>query len=225
MQNNQIIIDQVKKIFVQPSGNLTVLNGISATFQQGKTYALSGASGSGKSTLMHILAGLDQPSEGAVLVDGVNLATLSAEAKQEFLNKKVGLVFQLPYLIAELSVIENVMIKELIAGVSAHECRTQAEELLYKVGLGQKLDAKPATLSGGQQQRVAIARAILNKPAFLLADEPTGNLDEITGNSIVDLLIACNQEWGMGIVVSSHDAYVTQRMETVLRLHEGVLVA
>src|SRR5262249_15677130 len=145
------------------------------------------------------------------------------QEQAQWFNKQVGLVFQQPYLINELSVIENVMAKGLIAGMPKAECCAKAAALLDKVGLLNKADSMPATLSGGQQTRVALARALLNDPLFLLADEPTGNLDEKTGQEIVEVILEIQAALGMGVIISSHDPYVTERMQIVLSLHNGVL--
>jgi ABC-type lipoprotein export system ATPase subunit len=134
------------------------------------------------------------------------------------------LVFQSPHLLRELSVLENVIVPGLIGGKNKNECIEHAKALLNHVGLFDKKDSKPGELSGGQQQRVAIARALFNNPAFLIADEPTGNLDLATGNSIIDLLLTCREEWGMGVIVSSHDEYVVERMDVVYVLSGGRLI-
>lgn len=223
MNKIEIEAKNVKKNFEQGSVCTEVLKGISAQFEQGKTYALTGVSGTGKSTLLHIIAGLDAPSSGEVLYDNKDIASLSPDQRTHFLNRYIGLVFQLPYLIRELSVLENVMLMGLIKGDPESECKKRALELLVSVGLEDKANHQPASLSGGQQQRVAILRALFNKPAFLLADEPTGNLDELSGKLIIELLLRYQNEWGMGIIVSSHDAYVAERMEIVYKLHDGVL--
>jgi len=214
---------KIKKTFTQGQNVVQVLNGISASFEQGQRYAITGPSGSGKSTFMHILAGLDAPTEGVILFNGTDLNTLSPVGKKELLHQSIGLVFQLPYLINEFSVLENVMLKGLIAGKKGGELYLQAHTLLVDIGLSHKADSNPLSLSGGEQQRIAIARALFNKPAFLLADEPTGNLDVATGKVIVELLLRCQAEWGMGVIVSSHDAYVSERMNTVLHLNHGIL--
>lgn len=214
----------VRKFFKQGEEALYVLQGVSALFEQGKSYALTGPSGSGKSTFMHILGGLDTPDEGSVSFNNIAINTMTEVQRRSFLNKTVGLVFQQPYLIRELSVLENVMLKGLIEGLGQEFCKTEAIALLAQVGLEQKAHSAPMALSGGEQQRVAIARALFNKPAFLLADEPTGNLDVPTGTKIVDLMLACQADWNMGIIVSSHDAYVAQKMGQVLRLENGILV-
>jgi ABC-type lipoprotein export system ATPase subunit len=158
-----------------------------------------------------------------VLFNNVSLQTFSPPQMSHFLNTSIGLVFQSPHLLRELSVIENIILPGLINGQSKYNCEKRALELLKKVDVIQKKDSKIGELSGGQQQRVAIARALFNEPAFLIADEPTGNLDLATGKTIIDLLLACQQEWGMGIIISSHDEYVTEKMDEVYNLHEGKL--
>ena len=218
-----ITIRDIKKSFQQGAARLEVLKGILATFERDRTYAITGVSGTGKSTLLHIIAGLDSVDEGAVLYDDRALTTLSDQQRSILLNKRIGLVFQLPYVLKELSVVENVMLPGLIAGVSKQECHKKAEELLKHVGLTDKITSAVTTLSGGQQQRVALARALFNEPDFLLADEPTGNLDIETGKAMVDLLLDCHKKWHMGIIISSHDQYVAQQMETVFKLEHGVL--
>ncbi len=219
----QLVVEDVSKYFMQGQDKINVLSNVSVQFVQGNTYAITGVSGTGKSTFMHILAGLDVPTTGQVLFNGRALHTLSAQNRAQFLNQSIGLVFQLPYLLAELSVIENVMLPGLIGGKTQDQCTKKAQQLLQQVGISEKAHSKPLALSGGQQQRVAIARALFNEPAFLIADEPTGNLDIETGKAIVDLLLQCQQEWKMGIVVSSHDAYVAQTMDAVYTLAGGQL--
>ncbi len=224
LNSAEITVNNLKKYFMQGAIQLEVLKGISYCFKQGHTYAITGVSGTGKSTFIHLLAGLDTPSAGSVYFNNQNLASLSVDERRLFLNKSVGLVFQLPYLIRELSVLENIMLKGLIAEEDIATCERKAYELLAKIDLKDKAQDRPTTLSGGQQQRVAVLRAIFNKPAFLLADEPTGNLDEQTGKIVVDLLLECNTDWGMGIIVSSHDAYVAQNMSTVFQLKDGFFI-
>lgn len=222
MQKATLTIQGISKKFLQGKENIIVLNNIDCTFIQEKSYAITGISGSGKSTLMHILAGLDYPTTGTILFNDVAV-NISSKDHPSFLNQSVGLVFQSPHLLKELSVIENIMLPGLIGGLTRIECATRAEQLLKKVGLIEKRDSRPGELSGGQQQRIAIARALFNKPAFLIADEPTGNLDLATGTAIIDLLLSCQQEWGMGIIISSHDQYVADKMDVVYTLHQGKL--
>jgi len=215
--------DKINKLFGQGSVSTQVLKANSAAFRQGSSYALTGASGSGKSTLLHLLAGLDQPTTGAVFWNEQNVATLSQSKLDQFRSTQIGLMFQQPYLIREFSVIENCMLPGLIAGWSKADCSARAAKLLERVGLQQKLHEKPSALSGGQQQRVALSRALFNKPHFLLADEPTGNLDAATGQEIVSLLCSCQHEWNMGLIISSHDKSVTDAMEHICHLDNGFL--
>ncbi len=213
----------VKKSYVQGTISTEVLHGVDARFVQGKTYAITGVSGSGKSTFMHLLAGLDTPDQGAVLFDGRPLSSFSQQEKEHFLNFSIGLAFQAPYLIQELSVIENVILKGMIAGTEKEHCIEQAQELLRRVGLEHKDQAHVSSLSGGQQQRVALARALFNKPAFFLADEPTGNLDHETAKLVIGVLLECQRDWSMGLIVSSHDPYVAQTMHEIFHMSDGVL--
>jgi len=225
MKKTTIKIENIIKSFKQGHITTEILKGISYTFEQGQTYALTGSSGAGKSTLIHIIAGLDEPTSGHVLLDNIDLANISEEQKEVFFSDVIGLVFQQPYLIKELSVLENVMLKGLIENDDREHCKKRGNELLNLVGLQGKENSQPSALSGGQQQRVALARALFNKPAFLIADEPTGNLDEKTGALIVDLLLKYQREWNMGIIICSHDMYVAERMEHSVRLRDGQLVA
>lgn len=213
----------ISKQFTQGNQQITVLKNVTCTFEQNKSYAITGISGSGKSTLIHILAGLDTPTTGTILFNNNSLLLFSSSERKQFLNKSVGLVFQSPHLLKELSVIENIIIPGLIQGKSHSDCKQKATELLKKIELIDKKNSKIGELSGGQQQRIAIARALFNEPAFLIADEPTGNLDIATGKNIIDLLIACQKEWGMGIIISSHDEYVAEKMNEIYELKEGML--
>jgi ABC-type lipoprotein export system ATPase subunit len=224
MKNVKLCACAITKSFMQASLNVDVLKGVSVCFEHGKTYAITGVSGAGKSTLLHILAGLEEPSKGEITFNGRTLFSMSAAEHTHFLNKSIGLVFQSPYLIAELSVVENVMVKGMIMGEQYDECRVKALALLNTVGLQDKAESKPSTLSGGQQQRVAVIRALFNEPVFLLADEPTGNLDEKTGKDLIDFILDCQKQWHMGVIISSHDAYVTSMMSTVFELHDGMLL-
>jgi ABC-type lipoprotein export system ATPase subunit len=223
MHTSSLRLHNITKTFKQGPASVVVLNNITMLFEQGSTYAITGASGAGKSTLLHIAAGLEQPTHGQLFFNDQESRAMTAEAISNLRTFFLGLVFQAPYLISELTVLENVMVKGLIAGMPYDICKDKAYELLTAVGLQEKAATLPAKLSGGQQQRVAITRALFNKPAFLLADEPTGNLDERTGNDLIDFLLDCQAQWGMGLIVSSHDPYVSSKMNRVFHLHNGTL--
>jgi len=223
MSSAVLVASELVKSFGSAEGAVTVIAGVTISFSQGQTVAITGVSGTGKSTFMHLLAGIDTPTSGTVSYNGKDLSKLTESERTKFFGQEVGLVFQSPHLISELSVIENVMLPGLVRKESSGECRQRAQELLAAVGLTDKAASKPASLSGGQQQRVALARALFCKPAFLLADELTGNLDGKTGAAVVDLLIELQGEMKMGIILSTHDAQVASRMQEVYQLAGGVL--
>jgi lipoprotein-releasing system ATP-binding protein len=214
----------VYKNYRQGGKILPVLNDISVSFNTAHSYAVTGVSGSGKSTLLHVLGSLDIPTSGTVTFNSHSIQTMKPSAKNQFLNTQIGFVFQFHYLVKELCVFENIMFMGMVRGESKKKCRVRAEHLLELVGLFNKKTAYPTQLSGGEQQRVAIARALFNKPAFLLADEPTGNLDADNAARIVDILFSAQQEWGMGIIICSHDPAVFNRMGMVYKMHEGSLI-
>ncbi|KKQ33144.1 MAG: ABC-type transport system, involved in lipoprotein release, ATPase component [candidate division TM6 bacterium GW2011_GWF2_37_49] len=220
---DKLIANMVCKDFFQGDKAMPVLNGVSVEFEKGKTYAITGVSGSGKSTLLHILGGLDVPTSGTVLLNDLDIYSLKASAKERILNQRFGFVFQFHYLIKELTVLENIIVVGLIKGQARKECIARAEELLVEMGLPDKRNNYPSQLSGGQQQRVAIARAVFNKPCFLLADEPTGNLDKQNAQTVVDLILRAQSDWGMGVILCSHDPDVYNKMGMVYNLHDGIL--
>lgn len=224
MHNTILSMQDISKKYIQDNKEVIVLNAINTTFAQKKSYAITGKSGAGKSTLMHVLAGINKPSSGTVLCNNISIYDLPDSDHAQFLNKSIGLVFQSSYLLRELSVVENVLLPGLIGGYHKQDCYKRAHFLLKTVELFHKKENKIGELSGGQQQRVAIARALFNEPLFLIADEPTSNLDTATSKAIIDLLLSCQQEWGMGIIISSHDAYIAEKMDIVYTLHEGKLV-
>ena len=217
MQAGQFLVakDIVKK-FRQGDQDIEVLRGISQEFKKGV-----GVSGSVKSTFMHIIGGLDKPSSGEVFLFGH--ALYKQENRSDLLNRHLGFVFQFHYLIKELTVLENVMLPGLIAGMPRKECAARARELLDFLGMHDKQDAYPTVLSGGEQQRVSIVRAMFNRPAFLIADEPTGNLDENNAQQAIKLLLDGCTTWNMGLIVCSHDRSVYQQMNSILTMHHGVL--
>jgi ABC-type lipoprotein export system ATPase subunit len=223
MNFSTLTAKNLHKSFVQGGKKLQVLKGINVSFERGMSYAIRGVSGSGKSTLMHLLGGLDVPSKGAVFYDKQNIFKLRSTKKELFLNRLVGFVFQFHYLIKELNVLQNIALIGLIKKDSPAICEKRAMELLASIGLKDIAKTYPTQLSGGQLQRVAILRAIFNKPSFLLADEPTGDLDENNASVIVDLISRCQKDWGMGVVMCTHDKAVYERMENILTLHDGLL--
>jgi putative ABC transport system ATP-binding protein len=200
-----------------------ILNGISFEVNRGAWVALTGPSGSGKSTLLGLLAGIDAPTSGHVLVDGVDITRMRERELARIRNRKIGLVFQSFNLIPALTAQENVEVPLYVSADRAN-ARQRAREVLERVGLGDRLRHRPHQLSGGEQQRVAIARALVTEPALLLADEPTGNLDHKTGAQVLDLFARLHDELGVTLIVATHDADVATRADRVLRLVDGRLV-
>jgi ABC-type lipoprotein export system ATPase subunit len=211
------------KDYQQGRDTVHVLRGVHIELTQGKTYAITGVSGSGKSTLLHLLGGLDEPTSGGVFFNGENIFEFKPWRKELFFNTTVGFVFQFHYLIKELSVLENVILPGLVGGKKKKECVKSALELLEQVGMIKKINFYPGQLSGGEQQRVAVARAIFNKPAFLFADEPTGSLDEENAKGVLVLLLRCQAEWNMGVILCSHDEEIYSKMGKIFRVHNGVI--
>lgn len=224
MANKSVLsLHDVTKSFQQGQSQVTVLQNITTTFLQGETYGITGASGAGKSTLMQVIAGLEAPSSGTVCFNNQSLISYTSKQREQFFSKDLGLIFQLPYLIKELTVLENVMLKGILEGIDRHECEGRGYKLLQELGIHDKALCAPAALSGGQQQRVAIGRALFKRPTMLLADEPTGNLDETTGTDLIDMLFDYQKNYGMGLIISSHDHYVIQKMGTLYVLKNGHL--
>jgi ABC-type lipoprotein export system ATPase subunit len=223
MKNALLRLENVGKAFEHKGVMTPVLQSVTMSFKQGSSYAIMGVSGTGKSTLMHIVAGIDTPSRGRVWLNDHCISQLSSAKRHRFVSTAFGLVFQQPYLIAELSVAENIALPGLIIGHSYAVSNSRASELLHSVGLDDKQHAKVATLSGGQQQRVALARALYNRPAFLIADEPTGGLDEATADAMINLIGSFCTQFGMGVIISTHDPQVANRMDARYRLHNGML--
>lgn len=204
-------------------GSVDALRGVSLSVAKGEFVAIMGSSGSGKSTMLHLLGGLDRPSEGSVLIDGINISQLSDEEATLTRREKTGFVFQFFNLISLLNVAENVALPFLIAGDSLATHRERVDALLELVGLSDKAKHRPDQLSAGEQQRVALARALANEPAILLADEPTGNLDFVTGTEILDLIWDSCDRLGQTIVLVTHDARAAAYADRVLIVRDGTI--
>jgi lipoprotein-releasing system ATP-binding protein len=201
-----------------------VLRGASFSLGAGEMVSLVGPSGVGKSTFLHVIGTLDPPTAGEVLFDGRDAIGMTEEELAAFRNRSIGFVFQFHYLLPEFTALQNTSMPGLINRLSREQAEAQAKEMLEVVGLGHRLDHKPGELSGGEQQRVALARALVLKPRLLLADEPTGNLDEATGEGIHQLLVELNERLGIGAIVVTHNPRLAERMPRRLRLAEGLVV-
>jgi putative ABC transport system ATP-binding protein len=222
-QSNSIVADRVSKLVKTADGNLSILHELSFQIEQGESVAIVGASGSGKSTLLSLLAGLDLPSAGQIDLMGQNLNLLDEDGRARLRGQLVGFVFQSFQLLPHLTALENVMLPLEIAGNPQAEARLSALDWLEKVGLTPRANHFPKTLSGGEQQRVALARAFINKPAILFADEPTGSLDEASGNRVIELLFELNRENSSTLVLVTHDPALAARCGRQLSLHGGRL--
>ena len=213
----------VGKIFSAPGENLEILKNINLVVEEGEALAIVGTSGSGKSTLLHLMGALDTPSTGAVFFDGQDMARMTPDQKAAFRNRTLGFVFQFHHLLPEFSAVENVAMPAIIGGERQAVIMSKAREMLERVGLSARMESKISTLSGGERQRVAIARAVLMRPRVLLADEPTGNLDEGTGAQVGTLMNELNRELGMTLVVVTHNRELAAGMGRTLELKAGTL--
>jgi lipoprotein-releasing system ATP-binding protein len=215
-----IVASKIVKGYKTAAGYVPVLDELDLAVEQGEMLAITGASGVGKSTLLHLLGTLDRPESGLVTVGGADVFRLAERELREFRNRTLGFVFQFHHLLPEFTALENVMMPALIARLPAVEARRRAEDLLAQLGLESRGHHRPGALSGGEQQRVAVGRALALEPRALLADEPTGNLDQETGERLHDLLRALNREKGLTIVVVTHNERLAARCDRTLRLHD-----
>ncbi len=222
MTTSLLDLRDIRKTYPADTGLVTVLNGVSLSLEAGQTLALTGESGSGKSTLLHLSGGLDQPDGGEVLLDGQDIGMLDDAARAHVRRLRVGLIFQQFNLVPSLCVSANISLQARLAG--RHDTEFAAV-LATRLGLSEMLNRYPEQLSGGQQQRVAIARALASRPALILADEPTGNLDEETGDAVLSLLLDLVAETGAGLLMVTHSARLAERLGRRIHLSRGMLGA
>lgn len=209
--------------FAEAGRVLKVLRSADLLVQPGERLAIIGESGAGKTTLLQLLGGLDLPTSGRVLVNGRDMAGLDGTQRGRLRNEALGFVYQFHHLLPEFSALENVAMPLLLRSDPIIDVRARATALLEKVGLGERLTHRPAELSGGERQRAAVARALITRPAVVLADEPTGNLDHRTGEKVFEMLLELNREYGSSLVVVTHDLQLAGRMDRVLQLEDGQL--
>lgn len=219
-----VTVTGLNKYYNSTNRKLHVLRDLDLSVEKGEMVAIMGASGVGKSTLLHVLGGLDSIDGGQVRVGEHEIATMSEETRVQFRNRHIGFVFQFHHLLPEFTAVENAMMPMRISRVSAAEARPKAEALLTRVGLGDRFDHRPGMLSGGEQQRVAVSRALVMQPSLLLADEPTGDLDESTADSLHQLLRSMHSEFGLTAIIATHNPRLAAQCDRTLRLEGGKLL-
>ncbi len=216
-------LDQISKSYKQAAGVLDIIHPSNLTLMRGEMVALVGPSGSGKSTLLQIAGLLDTPDSGTITVNGINCSGLNDAERTKVRREQLGFVYQFHHLLPEFSARENVAMPLMIRGVARKEAIKRAEEILSRLGLGHRLDHRPATLSGGEQQRVAIARALVGNPAILLADEPTGNLDPHTSAEVFSLLVETVKAQNLAALIVTHNDHLASKMDRQVTIREGVV--
>ena len=218
-----IQIRDLQKSYDEGDRTLRVLDAVNLDIRAGEFFALLGASGSGKSTLLNLLSGIDQPDSGSIAIDGINITALNDTQLTLFRRDNVGIIFQFFNLIPTLTVLENITLPQELGGLRRSEAEAAAHDLLMRVGLDHRAETFPDKLSGGEQQRVAIARALLHQPKVVLADEPTGNLDDETGSKVLALLLRLTREAGKTLIMATHSSEIVKFADRVCRIHEGHL--
>ena len=219
-----VYLHEIKRQYTQGESVLTILAGAKLALWAGQSVALVAPSGAGKSTLLHIAGLLEQPTSGSVQIDGLEASKLDDKGRTELRRNSIGFVSQFHRLLPEVTALENVIAPEMIAGVSRRDAAVRAQSLLNRVGLGKRASHRPGKLSGGEQQRVAIARALANRPALLLADEPTGNLDPKTAEGVFAVLRELIAETRLGALIATHNLDLARRMDRVIELKDGLLI-
>ncbi len=222
---NILEVQGIRKTYDKESMPVQALNGIDLQFEQGEFASIVGPSGSGKTTLLNIIGGLDDPTEGNVMIDGINISALSGSKKTEFRMKNIGFVFQSFNLIPVLTVKENIEFVMFLQGLPKETREKRTSELIDAVGLTEKTNSRPNKLSGGQQQRVAVARALASKPKFILADEPTANLDSKSTENLLDIMEKLNKEENITFIFSTHDARVVKRAKRIVTIEDGKVLS